>query len=87
VDYWLWTAVAGFGLIAILFFNRQLKIAFDLVRNAVLGIAGIFAVNMLLAPAGVAIGVNLLTVFIVGVLGIPGFLLLYLTQWMVSRLV
>ena len=39
--------------------------------------------NMLLAPMGLAIGVNLLTVFIIGVLGIPGFLLLYLTQWMI----
>ena len=40
------------------------------------------ACNMLLAPMGVIVGVNFLTVLIVGVLGIPGFLLLYLTQWM-----
>jgi len=76
--------VAGLGLVAILFFNRQIKATFNIVRNAVLGIAGILACNMLLAPVGVAVGVNMLTVFIVGVLGIPGFLLLYLNQWMVG---
>ena len=84
MNYWLWMTVAGLGLVAILFFNRQIKATFNIVRNAVLGIAGILACNMLLAPVGVAVGVNMLTVFIVGVLGIPGFLLLYLTQWMVG---
>ncbi|MCL2420789.1 MAG: pro-sigmaK processing inhibitor BofA family protein [Defluviitaleaceae bacterium] len=84
MDYWIWMVVAGLGLVAILFFNRQVKVAFTLLRNAVIGAAGIWAANMLLAPIGVMVGVNLMTLFIVGVLGIPGFLLLYLTQWMVG---
>ena len=84
MDHWLWIVVAGLGLVAILFFNRQISAAFGIVRNALLGILGIMAANMLLAPMGLAVGVNLLTVFIVGMLGIPGFLLLYLTQWMIQ---
>jgi len=84
VEYWIWTAIAGLALVLILFFNRQIKAAFTVLRNAVLGVAGILACNMLLAPIGVSVGVNLMTIFIVSVLGIPGFLLLYLTQWMVS---
>ena len=84
VDYWLWMAVAGMGFVAILFFNRQVKAIFNLVKNAVIGLLGILACNMLLAPVGVTIGVNLLTVSIAGILGIPGLLLLYLTQWMVG---
>ena len=84
MNYLLWMVIAGVGLIAILFFNRQITAAFHLVRNAVLGVLGILACNFLLAPLGVTVGVNLLTVFIVGVLGVPGFLLLYLTQWMVA---
>lgn len=84
MNYWIWTAVAILGLVAILFFNQQIKAAFYIVRNAVLGIIGILAFNMILAPIGVAVGVNVLTVFIVSVLGIPGFLLLYLTMWMVG---
>ena len=84
MDYWIWAAIAGLGLISILFFNRQIKTVFNIVRNAVLGIVGILACNMLLAPLGLAVGVNLLTVFIVGALGIPGFFLLYLTRWMIG---
>ena len=84
MDYWLWMAIAGMGLVAILFFSRQIKVIFNAVRNAAIGILGILACNMLLAPMGLAVGVNLMTIFIVGILGIPGFLLLYLTQWMVG---
>ena len=84
MNYWLWMTVAGLGLVAILFFNRQIKFVINIVRNAVLGILGIMACNMLLAPVGVMVGVNFLTVFIVGVLGAPGFVLLYLTQWMMQ---
>ena len=81
---WIWIAVAGLGFIAILFFNRQMKALLSIVRNAVLGALGILAFNSLLAPVGVAVGINLLTLFIVGMLGIPGFLLLYITSWMVG---
>lgn len=84
MDYWLWIAIVGLGLVAMLFFNRHIKAAFNIIRNAVLGILGILACNILLAPVGLAVGVNVLTVFIVGILGIPGFFLLYLTQWMVA---
>lgn len=84
VNYWLWMMAAGLGLIAILFFSRHIKAAFNVLRNAVIGIAGILACNILLAPMGIAVGVNILTVFIVAVLGVPGFFLLYLTQWMVG---
>ena len=83
MDYWLWVLIAGLGLVAMLFFNRQVKALFYVLRNAVLGIAGIWAANMVLAPMGLFVGVNVLTVFIVGILGIPGFFLLYLTQWMI----
>ena len=84
MDYWLWIAIAGMGLVAILFFSRQIKVIFNVARSAAVGVLGILACNMLLAPMGLAVGVNLMTVFIVGVLGVPGFLLLYLTQWMVG---
>ena len=84
MEYWLWMIIGGLGLVAILFFSRQIKAAFTIVRNAILGIVGILAANILLAPVGIAVGVNLMTTFVVGVLGIPGFLLLYLTQFIVA---
>jgi len=84
MDYIIWMIIAGLGLVAILFFSKQLKFAFNFLRNAIAGAVGIFACNMLLAPVGIALGINLLTLFIVGVLGLPGFLLLYLSQWMLA---
>jgi len=81
---WIWIALAGLGLVAILFFNRQMKSLFKIARSGVLGGLGILAANALLAPMGVSVGLNLLTLLIVGVLGIPGFFLLFLTQWMVG---
>ena len=81
MNYWLWMMFAGLGLVAILFFNRHFKIGLIVLRNIIIGVLGIFALNMVLTPIGLAVGVNLMTMFVVGVLGIPGFFLLYLTQW------
>ena len=55
------------------FFSRML------IRGAA-GIAGIFITNILLAFTGVAVGVNLMTVLIISLLGIPGFIALYVAQ-------
>ena len=82
MDYWIWMTVVSLGLFAILFFNRQIKVVVNVLRNAVLGVLGIILCNMLLASSGIAVGVNVLTTFIVGFLGLPGFFLLYLTQGM-----
>jgi len=84
MDYIIWIIIAALGLIAILFFSKQLKFAFTFLRNAIAGAVGIVACNFILAPMGIALGVNILTLFIVGVLGLPGFLLLYLSQWMLA---
>ena len=84
MDYWLWIVVVGLGIVAILFFSRQISAGFNVLRNIVLGIMGILVCNILLTPIGVSVGVNLMTMFIAGILGIPGIFLLYLTQWMVS---
>ena len=84
ITHWIWIAIAGLGLVSILFFSRQMKTLFGIARNAVMGTLGIWIFNILLASTGVFVGINILTIFIVSVLGIPGFLLLYLAQWMVG---
>jgi inhibitor of the pro-sigma K processing machinery len=63
-----------------LLYTRQFKWLIGVIRNAVLGVIGILALNTVLAPAGIAVGVNALTAFIVGVLGLPGLLLLYVAR-------
>ena len=70
--------------LAVLFFiyllyTGQFKWLFGVLRNMAVGMIAILLVNMGLSALGVymLVGVNMLTVAIVGLLGIPGFILLY----------
>lgn len=59
---------------------RILELLEDFILKCFLGILGILFVNQLLADMGIisTIGVNPCTVLTVGILGLPGFLGLYL---------
>lgn len=74
---------ASLCFLAYLSYTRQFGWALGVARNALLGCAGMLGCNFLLASTGLAVGINALTVFIVGVLGLPGFLLLYVTRLMI----
>ena len=72
--------LAGFFLIALLrVFSAPLKTAVKLLANTLLGFLALWAVN--LTAGGVALGVNLWNALVIGVLGLPGFVLLLLVQW------
>ncbi|WP_130805510.1 pro-sigmaK processing inhibitor BofA family protein [Senegalia massiliensis] len=61
------------GFIIMLNSRRIMK----LVLNSIVGIISLLLYNMLLSGiTGVYIGINLVTVFVVTILGIPGFILL-----------
>ncbi|MCL2605097.1 MAG: pro-sigmaK processing inhibitor BofA family protein [Defluviitaleaceae bacterium] len=70
--------------VAFLLYTRQFKWLLRVGRNMVLGAAGILAANALLAGIGLAVGVNAITAMVVGVLGLPGFMMLYLAQLLVG---
>ncbi|MCL2388387.1 MAG: pro-sigmaK processing inhibitor BofA family protein [Defluviitaleaceae bacterium] len=81
MDAFMWLLIAlGFGFIAYLFYTKQFKWLLSVVRNAVLGVVGILVFNYLFAGFGIAVGINAVTAMVVGLLGAPGFLLLYATQ-------
>ena len=83
----LWIAVAiGLCFVLFLAYTRQFKWLLKVGRNMVLGIIGILAANFALLQAGLslAVGANLITALVVGVLGIPGFTMLYLAQLLVG---
>lgn len=67
-----------------LLYTRQFRWLLKVGRNMILGAAGILAANALLAGVGLAVGINLITAMVVGVLGIPGFMMLYLAQLLVG---
>ena len=74
--------VAGFLVIALIrIFQAPLKLAVRLLVNTLLGFLALWAVHLTAGITGITLGLNLWNALVVGVLGVPGFLLLLLVQW------
>ena len=71
--------VAMFILLNMMF--RPVRAVFSLIFNTILGWAGLYIFNFLVSPIGLAIGINLVSATTVGVLGIPGLLLLIVLKF------
>jgi inhibitor of the pro-sigma K processing machinery len=72
---------AGAVFVFYLIRTRQFKWLFRVIKNAAMGVVGILAGNFVMASLGLAVGINVLTVLVVGLLGLPGLLLLYVVKW------
>lgn len=70
--------VVMFILLNMLF--RPVRAIFALILNTILGWAGLYIFNFLISPLGLAIGINLVSATTVGVLGIPGLILLIILK-------
>ena len=85
MDSFLWLMMAlGVGFLAYLLYTRQFGWLIKVVRNMALGIAGMLVFNLMLARFGLTVGINAVTALIVGLLGAPGFLMLYAAQMMIG---
>ena len=74
--------LAGFFAIALLrVFSAPLKLALKLLANTLLGFLALWAVGMTAGVTGITLGLNLWNARVVGLLGLPGFVLLRLVQW------
>ena len=74
--------LAAFFLIALIrIFSAPLRLAVRLLGNTLLGFVALWAVNMTAGITGLALGLNVWNALVIGVLGLPGFVLLLLTQW------
>ena len=74
--------VAVFLVIALIrIFQAPLKLAVRLLVNTLLGFLALWAVELTAGVTGIALGLNLWNALVIGVLGLPGFLLLLLVQW------
>jgi len=73
---------AGFILLLVFsgLFLRPLKVVMKLVLNTLLGALALLLANLIGGLAGFHIAFNVYTAFIVGVLGIPGFVLLVILK-------
>lgn len=74
--------LAGFFLIALLrVFSAPLRLALKLLANTLLGFLALWIVTLTAPFTGIALGLNLLNALVIGILGLPGFVLLLLVQW------
>lgn len=66
-------------VLAIVFFKNKMEILLNFVLRAVVGITGLYFMNLFLTGQGLfmTVGINPITVSAVGVLGLPGFVMLY----------
>ena len=56
-------------------------LALKLLANTLLGFLALWVVNLTAGVTGITLGLNLLNALVIGILGLPGFVLLLLTQW------
>lgn len=70
-----------FGLALLRIFRTPLKLALRLLSNTLLGFLALFVTGLTTPWTGIALGLNLWNALIIGVFGLPGFLLLLLTEW------
>ena len=74
--------LAGFLIIALLrVCSAPLRLALRMLANTLLGFLALWAVNLTAAVTGISLGLNIWNALVIGVLGLPGFVLLLLVQW------
>ena len=74
--------LAGFLLVALIrVFSVPLKLTLRLLANTLLGFGVLWLINRTAALTGVSLGLNLWNALTIGILGLPGFVLLLLAQW------
>lgn len=77
-------AVLALLAVAARTFSEPLKLLLKAGLNTALGLAALLAVNATAAYTGIELGLNLFNALVVGVLGVPGLVLLILVQWVVT---
>ena len=62
-------------------FKAPLRLALKLLINTLLGFLALYLAGLTAPLTGITLGLNLWNALIVGILGLPGFVLLLLVQW------
>ena len=61
-------------------FSAPLKLALKVLLNTLLGFAALFLMNLTSGMTGFALGLNLFNALVIGILGVPGLVLLILLK-------
>lgn len=62
-------------------FAAPLKLALKVVFNSALGFGALWLLNLTTTVTGLSLGLNIFNAAVIGILGVPGFGLLLLVQW------
>lgn len=65
-------------------FAAPLKLALKVVFNSALGFGALWLLNLTTAVTGLSLGLNIFNAAVIGILGVPGFGLLLLMQWVLT---
>ncbi len=76
----VWLIIACIVLMVVIAISGSGKGLARIAVQSMAGICGILVANWAFQPLGLSVGINLISALITGVLGLPGFLTLYLTQ-------
>ena len=71
-------AVVLLGVIRL--FAAPLKLALKVLLNTLLGFGALFVLNLLRGVTGLYLGLNLFNALVIGILGLPGLILLILLK-------
>lgn len=71
-------------VVCIRLFAAPLKLALKVLINAVLGFGAVWLLNLTTAVSELSLGLNIFNAVIIGILGLPGFCLLLLVQWVLT---
>ena len=78
IAIFLLCAVLILGIIRL--FAAPLKLALKLILNTLLGFLALFLLGLTAPLTGFALGLNLFNALVIGILGVPGLVLLVLLQ-------
>ncbi len=71
-------AFAALGVLRL--FSAPLRLALKVLFNTLLGFAALLALNLTSALTGFSLGLNLFNALVIGILGVPGLVLLVLLK-------
>ena len=69
---------------AVRLFRGPVKLALRVLVNSALGFGAVWLLNLTAAVTGIRLGLNVFNALFIGVLGVPGFGLLLLLQWVLA---
>jgi|GEM_PF-616965 len=76
----LWMIGLCMAVMLVMLFSRPLRTALKAVARGLAGMGAVLVLNIVAAPLGAAVGLNVLTGLVAVLLGIPGVVMLYAMQ-------